>query len=327
MIEICENATYAAVILAAYEEEKTAEKVDEKSWRRIRLIVDLIDSDVYGYFTAQYNDFSKQDKYHGVIDWYLPTADFDADRYGEIKNKMDVDVVLATIPPQNSWLYQFYVNRLKIRPITDDDRHYYNSYNQLVGNYNSLLYYNCIDTLPADLSGLLVPVTVYRNRSDGIGTLMLSPYLPLITPPIPAPAYNLADFVGAEEAEKSLTGYTPYGMAAMAAVEKVKGKDISVASKSALTAFLTAKKGKNAQSTTTPPLSAPSTTQSTNITPLSAPVTIPPVTVPPLSTPTTTIPPTSFPAPSLSPRECVDYALSIFGIADDNNIIGGGKLC
>lgn len=294
MKKIIVNATYAAVILAAYEEVKTAEKADDKEWKRIRLIVDLVDNDVYGYFTAQFNDFKKQDKYYGVIDWYLPTADFDSNKYDDIKHKMDIDAVLSTIPHQNSPLYQFNHNYIKKHPITDDEKHYYNGYNQLINNYSSLLYYNSIDTLPDDLTGLLLPVTITQSKSDGIGMLSLSPYFPLIAPPFPAPSYNLSDFAGVEDIEKSLSGYKPYGMAALAQTETVKGKDISVASTSALDRFLSAKKAKSTTSTTT----------STTIPPLSAPS----------------------PTPSTSPSETVDYALSIFGVADDNNI-GGGNQC
>ena len=306
MKKIIANATYAAVILAAYEEVKTAEKEGEKEWKRIRLIVDLVDNAVYGYFTTQFNDFKKQDKYYGVIDWYLPTADFDSNKYDEIKHKMDIEAVLSTIPPINSPLYQFNKNYLKNHPITDNEKHYYNSYNQLVNNYNSLLYYNSIDTLPADLTGLLLPVTVIQSKSDGVGMLSLSPYFPIVSPPFPTPSYNIADFAGVEDIEKSLSGYKPYGMAALAHTETVKGKDISVASTSSLNAFLAAKKAKSTTSTTTSPLS----------------------TTPPLSTTSTTIPPLSAPSPTspISPSDSVDYALSIFGVADDDNI-GGGNQC
>lgn len=299
MKKIIANATYAAVILAAYEEVKTGE---EKEWQRIRLLVDLVDNDVYGYFTAQFNDFKKQDKYYGVIDWYLPTADFDSNKYDEIKHKMDIDAVLSTIPQINSPLYQFNKNYLKNHPITDDEKHYYNSYNQLVNNYNSLLYYNDISSLPADLTGLLLPVTITQSKSDGIGMLSLSPYFPIVSPPFPAPSYNIADFARVEDIEKSLTGYKPYGMAALAQTETVKGKDISVASTSSLSAFLAAKKAKSTTSTTTSP-------QSNTIPPLSAPS--------PISSPSPSSP---------TPSETVDYALSIFGVADDNNI-GGGNQC
>ena len=294
MKKIIANATYAAVILAAYQEVKTAEKEDDKDWERIRLIVDLVDDDVYGYFTTQFNDYQKQDKYKGVIDWYLPTTHYNKDKMDDIKHKMDIDAVLSNIPPQNSPLYQFNKNYLINHPITDDDRHYYNSYNQLVNNYNSILYYNSIDTLPADLTGLLLPVTITQSKSDGIGMLSLSPYFPIISPPFPAPAYNLSDFARIEDIEKSLAGYKPYGMAALAQTEKVKGKDITVASTSALDRFLSAKKAKSTTSTT-------------------------------ITSQSTTIPPLSAPSPNPTPSDSVNYALSIFGVADDN--MGGGNQC
>ena len=293
MKKINVNDVYAALILAAYEEVKTGE---DKEWKRIRLIVDLVDSDVYGYFTAQFNDYQKQDKYKGVIDWYLPTTPYNKDKMDDIKHKMDIDAVLSTIPPQNSPLYNFNVNYIKNHPITDDDRHYYNSYNQLINNYNSLLYYNGIDTLPADLTGILLPVTITQSKSDGIGMLSLSPYFPIISPPFPAPSYTISDFARVEDIEKSLAGYKPYGMAALAQTEKVKGKDITVASTSALDRFLSAKKAKSTTSNTITP-------QSTSIPPLSAPS----------------------PTPNPNPSDSVNYALSIFGVADDN--MGGGNQC
>lgn len=240
---------YTAVILAAYEEEKTGE---DNEWHRIRLLVDLVDDDVKGYFTALFNDFQKMDKYKGVIDWYLPTAPFDADRYADIGYRLDTAAIIKNAIKGTIKYGSRPVQHLLHHPITDDDKRYYNAYKQLLNNCQSIIYYNSIDKID-NLEGLLLPIQMYLH--DGVD-LRPSPYFPIVAPPKPLPTYTLADFANAEEIEKSLSGYKPYGMAAIAPVKTVKGRDIVVASDSALD-ILKAKISSHSPSAPTTPTSLP----------------------------------------------------------------------
>ena len=78
---------YTALILAAYNQEQEQTE-DKKGWARYRLVIDIADGESKGYYAHNFEDFQRR-QYLGVLDWYLPTDDYDESRYESIKRRLE----------------------------------------------------------------------------------------------------------------------------------------------------------------------------------------------------------------------------------------------
>ena len=144
---------YTAVILSVYDQEQEANQ-DTSGWHRYRLVIDIADGDSKGYYSYNYNDFNGR-QYNGVLDWYLPMDDYDDNIYNLIANQIAQQQAADTVIRYN---HNASYTSLGVPYISDTDKSYYYNHKRTIDNINTILIYNNIDTLPADLTGLLIPI-------------------------------------------------------------------------------------------------------------------------------------------------------------------------
>lgn len=90
---------YTALILAAYNQEQEQTE-DKKGWARYRLVIDIADGESKGYYAQNFEDFQRR-QYLGVLDWYLPTDDYDESRYESIKRRLEQQATADKIKAAN----------------------------------------------------------------------------------------------------------------------------------------------------------------------------------------------------------------------------------
>ena len=236
---MCENKTipttpiigqiYTAVILAVYEQEQEANQ-DTSGWHRYRLVIDIADGDSKGYYAYNYNDFNKK-QYNGVLDWYLPMDDYDANRYDIIANQIAQQQAADTVIQYN---HNASYTSLGVPYISDTDKSYYYNHKRTIDNINTILIYNNIDTLPADLTGLLIPVKL--SMRDGVMPIIDS-WLPSVSAPAPSTAdTDLSHYTPIADID-NIVLHTKQKLTDILHAAKVKGRDIRVATPDGIAAL------------------------------------------------------------------------------------------
>lgn len=230
---------YTAVILSVYDQEQEANQ-DTSGWHRYRLVIDIADGDSKGYYGYNYNDFNGR-QYNGVLDWYLPMDDYDANRYDIIANQIAQQQAADTVIQYN---HNASYTSLGVPHITDTDRTYYYSHKRTIDNINTILCYNNIDTLPADLTGLLIPIKL--SMRDGVMPIIDS-WLPSVSAPAPSTADNDISHYTPIDSIENIILHTKQKLTDILHADKVKGRDIRVATPDGIAALRAKLQANNTQ--------------------------------------------------------------------------------
>ena len=272
---------YTAVILAVYEQEQEQDaKQDTSGWHRYRLVIDIADGDSKGYYGYNYNDFDGR-QYNGVLDWYLPMDDYDANRYDIIANQIAQQQAADTVIQYN---HNASYTSLGVPYISDTDKSYYYNHKRTIDNINTILIYNNIDTLPADLTGLFIPIKL--SMHDGVMPIIDS-WLPSVSSPAPATADNaISHYTPIADIDAVIMRPARQKLTDILHSEIVKGRDIRVATPDGIAALRAKLQANNTQNLPAHTPQMPSNSSPCHNT-----------------TPPPSVAPTPSPAPSSAPDE------------------------
>ena len=248
---------YTAVILAvdAQEQEQTENK---KGWARYRIVIDIADGASKGYYAHNFEDFQRR-QYQGVLDWYLPSADYDETKYKSIEWRLEQQAAADTVKSTDTTY-----NALGIVPVTAAEKSYYYEQKRSIDNIAAILKYNSLVSLPENWAGLLIPIRLAMR--DGV-LPTIDGWLPFVSAPAPATAdTDLAHYARSEDIDAVINKAPCLKLTDILHTRKVKGKDIMIAPRDYLDDFLTRKAAAKKATLKIPP----HTSQMPSISPLTS---------------------------------------------------------
>lgn len=219
---------YTAIIIAVYNQEQEQTE-DKKGWNRYRLVIDIADGESKGYYTYNFEDFQRR-QYLGVIDWYLPSEDYNEGRYTYIERRLEQQATADKVKSTNTTYAA-----LGIVPVTAAEKSYYYDQKRSIDNISAILKYNNLDTLPADWVGLLIPIRL--SIKDGVMPT-IDGWLPSVSATVSATAdTDLTHYANSEDIDAVINKAPRPKLTDILNAKKVKGKDIVVATDDDITAL------------------------------------------------------------------------------------------